>query len=411
MVKPKIDIHEKYVPLFSSDKRYFIVRGGRSSGKSHTVNAWALLLIRQEEGHTILHTRFTAASAKDSIVADVQARIEEMGLSAEFTVTRSEIICNDTGSKIIFKGLKSQSASEKARLKSLSGITTWIIEEAEDLRDEDAFDVIDLSIRGTKDQKRLRTVLIMNPTDTEHFVYRRWFNSYKVGDDFVGEKEDTCYIHSHWTDIRKHLSHSEISSIMRIKKDRPKYYEYAIDGAWMHQREGVIYEDHNWRIGDYKETDNCAIGIDFGFTHPTAIVKVSVDHELKVAWLKELSYEPGWTVEEMHKFILKEQLLGYQFIGDGARPEIIEALSRKQVMIKAANKGPGSVLDGINLMQDYHLIVDPSSKNLQKELKMYIWDQRETQMKEIPIKEWDDALDAARYAVMSLRKQREFIVF
>ena len=75
--KPKIDLSQKYAPLFTGDWRYAIVRGGRSSGKSHAVNAWAVMLTF-EKGHKILHTRYTAASTKDSIVADVKSRIEEM---------------------------------------------------------------------------------------------------------------------------------------------------------------------------------------------------------------------------------------------------------------------------------------------------------------------------------------------
>ena len=411
MIKPKIDLHEKYTPLFVSDSRYFVVRGGRSSGKSHAVNAWAVLLT-YEENHIILHTRFTASSAKDSIIADVASRIEEMGLSEDFTITRTEIINKRSSSKIIFKGLKAQSGDEKARLKSISGVTTWIVEEAEDLRDEDAFDIVDLSIRGSKLNKRLRTVLLMNPTDTEHFVYKRWFNNYKVDDDFVGEKDDTTYILTSWKDVQKHLSPSEVNNINRIKRDRPDYYRYAIDGAWMHEREGTIYKHgEDWTVGEYKETDDCAIGLDFGFTHPTAFIEVSVDNENKTAWMRERCYESGMTPEDMFKFILQKKLMGYRFIGDGARPEIIEQLRRKQVNIRAAAKGPGSVLDGIHLMQDYHIFVDPKSKNLQKEFKMYVWDMKDTQKKEVPVKEWDDALDAARYAIMSLRKKRRINIF
>ena len=401
----KLEFHPKFKDLYGSKEwRYAIVTGGRSSGKSHAINTWAVMMTF-EEGHRILHSRYTAASVKDSIVADVSARIHELGIEHKFTITRDRIVNKDTGSDIMFRGLKAQSGDEKARLKSLSGVTILIIEEAEDMRDEDAFDVVNLSIRGTAKNKKIRTVLLLNPTDVEHFVYRRWFASdyYNVEDNFEGLKKNTLYIKSHWTDIDEHLSDDEREELLRIQRDRPEYYKYAIDGNWLYARDGVVYNANNWRIGPYKETDNCVIGLDFGFTHPTAFVKVSVDNDLMVAWMEELCYEPGMTPEDMHKFILKNKLMGYKFIGDGARPEIIEQLRRKMVQIKAAAKGPGSVLDGINLMQDYQIIVDPNSKNLQKEFKMYVWDDK---MQEKPIKEWDDALDAARYAVMALRKKR-----
>ena len=145
MKEAKINLNQKYAPLFTGDWRYAIVRGGRSSGKSHAVNAWAVMLTF-EEGHKILRTRYTAASTKDSIVAAVQSRIEEMRLIDYFTITRDRVVNKQTGSSIIFKGLKAQSGDEKARLKSIDGVTTLIIEEAEDLRDEDDFNVVDLSI-------------------------------------------------------------------------------------------------------------------------------------------------------------------------------------------------------------------------------------------------------------------------
>ena len=409
--KPKIDLSQKYAPLFTGDWRYAIVRGGRSSGKSHAVNAWAVMLTF-EKGHKILHTRYTAASTKDSIVADVKSRIEEMGLLEFFTITRDRIINKETGSEIMFKGLKSSSNEEKARLKSISGVTTLIIEEAEDLRNEDDFNVIDLSIRGSAHQKRLRTIFLLNPTDVEHFIYKRWFASEWYGnpaDSFCGEIKDTLYILSHWTDVQKHLPPPVISELYRLKKERPKYYKYAIDGAWMHQREGTVYT--NWSVRDYRETDNTIIGLDFGFNHPTAMVEVSVDNETKCLWARELLYKSEMTPDDIFKFIVKEKLMDKRFVADSARPEIIAELQKKSnqiIRINPSKKGAGSVLDGIHLVQDYQIFIDPKSHNLQKELNLYVWDDKTI---EKPVKEWDDALDALRYGVMALKKKRSFKVY
>ena len=407
MKEAKINLSQKYAPLFTGDWRYAIVRGGRSSGKSHAVNAWAVMLTF-EEGHKILHTRYTAASTKDSIVAAVQSRIEEMGLIDYFTITRDRVVNKQTGSSIIFKGLKAQSGDEKARLKSIDGVTTLIIEEAEDLRDEDDFNVVDLSIRGSATQKRLRTVFMLNPTDIEHFIYKRWFDSEWYGrpeDNFSGTRKDTVYILSHWKDVQTHLPTPVINELMRLKKERPEYYKYAIDGAWMHQREGTVYND--WSIRDYERTDKNIVAIDFGFNHPTAIVDVSVDHVTKVCWAKELCYKSEMTPDDIFIFIVKNKLMDRKFVADSARPEIISYLKKKSggiLQISASKKGAGSVLDGIHLVQDYTLFVDPTSHNLQKELKMYIWDDK---LVEKPVKEWDDALDALRYGVMALKRRKQ----
>ena len=405
-MKPKIDLSQKYAPLFTGDWRYAIVRGGRSSGKSHAVNAWAVMLTF-EKGHKILHTRYTAASTKDSIVADVKSRIEEMELLEYFTITRDRIINKQTGSEIMFKGLKSSSNEEKARLKSISGVTTLIIEEAEDLRNEDDFNVIDLSIRGSATQKRLRTVFLLNPTDVEHFIYKRWFASewYQNPDDnYSGQIKDTLYVLSHWKDVQSHLPAPVINELMRLKKERPEYYNYAIDGAWMHRREGTIY--NNWTEREYRKTDNSIIGLDFGFDHPMSMVEVSLDNERKIAWVKELFYERHKTLDDLYDFIKNNKLMDRKFVGDSSRPEMIQGLKQKSdniIQISSSKKGAGSVLDGIHLVQDYQIFVDPKSHNLLRELKMYVWDDKQV---EKPVKEWDDALDALRYAIMTLSTKR-----
>jgi len=39
-----INIHNKYIPIFKNDSRYFVVTGGRGSGKSFGINVFLLNL-------------------------------------------------------------------------------------------------------------------------------------------------------------------------------------------------------------------------------------------------------------------------------------------------------------------------------------------------------------------------------
>ena len=72
-----IDVNEKYAPIMSSDSRYYIVTGGRGSGKSYSINL-LLVLLTYEEGHTILFTRFTLSSAYISIIPEFIDKIETL---------------------------------------------------------------------------------------------------------------------------------------------------------------------------------------------------------------------------------------------------------------------------------------------------------------------------------------------
>ena len=86
-----IDINKKYAPIQQSPSRYFIVTGGRGSGKSFSINL-QLVLLTYEAGHTILFTRFTLASAYISIIPEFIDKIETLNIQDHFHITKDEII-------------------------------------------------------------------------------------------------------------------------------------------------------------------------------------------------------------------------------------------------------------------------------------------------------------------------------
>ena len=197
-----INIHKKYLPISSDDSRYFVVTGGRGSGKSFSINA-LLVVLTYEQGHTILFTRYTLTSARISIIPEFIEKLEMMKCISDFHVTKDEIINKKSGSKIIFRGIKTSSGDQTANLKSLTGITTWVVDEAEELTDEQKFDTIDLSVR--QQGKPNRVILILNPTTKEHFVYTRFFEDKGVQEGSNTNKGNTTYIHTTYLDNLKNL--------------------------------------------------------------------------------------------------------------------------------------------------------------------------------------------------------------
>jgi len=102
-----IEVDPKYNPIQTSDARYYIVTGGRGSGKcgrgsgkSYSINL-LLLLLTFEAGHTILFTRFTLSSAYISIIPEFIDKIETLNLQDAFYITKDEIRNKLSGSKII----------------------------------------------------------------------------------------------------------------------------------------------------------------------------------------------------------------------------------------------------------------------------------------------------------------------
>ena len=131
----KVNINKVYQPLYTTDKRYILVTGGRGSLKSTTVHDFICRLTYQM-GQGILFTRYTMTSATKSIIPEFIETLKRNNSEVNFHVTKDKIINLTTGSFIIFSGIKTSSGNQTANLKSLSGITTWVIEEGEDFDDE-----------------------------------------------------------------------------------------------------------------------------------------------------------------------------------------------------------------------------------------------------------------------------------
>ena len=332
-----LKLNKKYLVLDESFARYFIVTGGRGSGKSFAVNS-VLLLLTYQAGHTILFTRYTLRAASISIIPEFIEKLELLGVVDRFKITKDEIINKGNGSKIIFRGIKTSSGDQTANLKSLTGITTWVMDEAEELNDEDIFDKIDLSVRNKIQENRV--ILILNPTTKEHFIYKRWFEDRGVAAGSNITKEDTTYIHTTYLDNLDNLSESYIKQIETMKVRRPNRYKHTIEGAWLDKAEGVIFTD--WSIGEFKQVGKIVFGQDYGFSQDAStLVKTSIDKENKIIYIQLCFYQPKLTTSEiavLNKKFAADNLI----VGDSAEPRLITELSRDCNVVPAI-KGQGSV--------------------------------------------------------------------
>lgn len=386
-----LELNSKYLPLFNNDNRYYIITGGRGSGKSYTINMF-LLALTYEAGHTILFTRYTLTSAHVSIIPEFLEKIEQLENYQDFHITKDEIVNLKTGSKIIFKGIKTSSGTQTASLKSLAGVTCWVLDEAEELVDEDIFDKIDLSIRAKSRQNRV--ILVLNPATKEHFIYQKFFESKGVEAGSNLTKGDTTYIHTTYLDNIENLSQSFLDQVEETKKRRPEKYKHAILGGWLNKAEGVIFT--NWSVGQFPNTNDTVFGQDFGFSQdPTTLVETHIDTNKKIIYARLHVYKAGLTTSEIAQ-------LNYQFaqdrliVADSAEPRLIAELKAKKLNVVPTIKGADSVKYGISLIQDYDMVIDESSIDLIKELNNYCWLERKS---ETPIDKYNHGLDALRYAV------------
>ena len=384
-----ITIKSKYKSL-GSDSRYFVITGGRGSGKSYSINLF-LLFLTYEVGHVILFTRYTLTSAHVSIIPEFIDKIETLGLHNDFYITKDEIINKKTGSKILFKGIKTSSGTQTANLKSLAGVTTWVLDEAEELTDEDTFDKIDFSIRAKNVQNRI--ILVLNPSTKEHFIYKRFFESKGIKEGSNITKLDTTYIHTTYLDNYENLSQSFILQIEDMKVRRPQKFKHQILGGWLDKAEGVVF--NNWSFGKFNPNElPTSFGLDFGFSvDPDTLIEVAIDTKHKKIYVKEHLYQNGLRMEQLAT-ICKNITADKLIIADSAEDRLIVDLKHKGLNIEPIKKG--TIESGITMMLDFDIIVDESSSNIAKEFNNYAYLNKGSKLY---IDAFNHAIDAIRYNV------------
>ena len=189
---PALQLDPDLIPLYTTDCRYTILSSGRGAAKSFGVSSF-IADLTYEKGHRVLYTRWTMNSAELSVIPEFLEKVELFEDGGHIENARSHfqhlkgsdmIVNKTTGSDILFRGLRTSQGNQTAALKSLKGVTTWVIEEAEELVDEETFDKIDNSIRMTGVD--LRIIIIWNPSHKKHWIWKRFFAARKKNYNFSG---------------------------------------------------------------------------------------------------------------------------------------------------------------------------------------------------------------------------------
>ena len=161
--------------------------------------------------------------------------------------------------------------------------------------------------------------------------------------------------------------------------------------------EGKIYKD--WEIIDDipKEARLLRYGLDFGYSNdPTSIVAILKYNDAYI--LEEICFQ-----KEMSNRMIAETLLAAGkslVIADSAEPKSIDEIATYGINIVGANKGPGSVANGIQFVQDQKILVTKRSVNIIKEYRNYLWvTDKDGKILNEPEHTYSHSMDAIRYGI------------
>ena len=398
---------EIYHPLYEDKEKFIIlITGGRGSGKSFNASTFIERLTFEMTPvekivHQILYTRYTMVSAGMSIIPEMMEKIDLDGTTKYFKTTKTDIVNKMTKSRIMFRGIKTSSGNQTAKLKSIQGITTFVCDEAEEWTSEDEFDKIMLSIRKKGIQNRI--IIIMNPCDSNHFIYKKYIEkTHKLVEiDGVQVQISThpnvLHIHTTYFDNLENLSPEFLKEVEDMKVSNPEKYGHVVIGRWADVAEGAVFK--KWGIVKEfpQECKKVGIGQDFGFTNdPSAAVRCGIiDNRL---YVDELFYET-----DMLSSAIANRLKPFSMkvFADSQDPRLIQEIKNRGVNLYPVDKFPGSIKAGIDKIKDMEFFVTERSYNIITELRKYVWDKdKDGNYINEPVDEYNHLMDAIRYYVL-----------
>ena len=380
--------------------RYRVIKGSRSSKKSATTSLWFITNIMRHPEANLLVVRKTYRTIKDSCYAQLKWAIHRLGVDAYFLCKESplEITYIPTGQKIYFRGL-----DDPLKVTSITvdhGCLCWMwIEEAYEITSKADFETLDESIRGEVPKGLFKQItLTFNPWSDRHWLKKKFF-------DVEGDPDvlalTTNYKCNEW------LDDADRRNFERMQKGNPRRYRVAGLGEWGIV-EGLIYE--NWEEKPFEVNKISAMsdvksvfGLDFGYTNdPTAFFCGLISHEQKTIWVFDELYKKALTNRMIYEEVSRMGYAKEQIIADSAEPKSIVELQEFGLRrIIAARKGKDSINNGIQKIQDYHIIIHPRCVNFLREISLYSWEKDRLTNK--PTNKPEDCnnhlMDAMRYAL------------
>ena len=238
-----------------------------------------------------------------------------------------------------------------------------------------------------------------NPDNPNH-----WLNT-----DYINNEDDDIVDFRFQLDDNTFLSERYRES---IKSATPtgKFYDRDILGLWT-VAEGAIYSDFDKEIHviDKPKYDivEYYAGVDWGYDHYGSIVILGEDeagNTYILDGIAEQYKEIDWWVERAKEF---QGIYGdMMFYADSARPEHVARFKRDKLRTINADK---SVIAGIEevakrFKEERLFYIKGSLPRFEDEIYNYRWKPNST--RDEPIKEYDDVLDAIRYAIYSKDKKK-----
>lgn len=368
--------------------RYKGAHGGRGSGKSHL---FAEMLVERclYAKTDAVCLRETQKSLDQSVKKLIEDKIQSLGVGHCFDVQHDRIYSN-AGGVIIFNGMQNHTAES---IKSLEGFDVAWFEEAQ-TADQLSLDMLRPTIR--------------KPMSELWFSWNPRFKTDPVDVLLRGPMPppDAVVVEVNYTD-NPWFPKTLVAEMEYDKRRDPDKYAHVWLGQYQQNSNARVFK--NWRIEEFDAPKEAIhrLGADWGFANdPSTLVRchiigrtIYVDYE---AWMIgcDIPNLPLLfnTVPESEK---------WPIIADSARPETIDFMRKNGYpKILAAVKGAKSLVEGVEWLKSYDIVVHPRCTHTIDELSTYSYKVDKQTGAIYPVLEdiKNHIIDALRYACESARR-------
>lgn len=362
-------------------KRIRAVQGGTSASK--TISILLLLIHEAQSDKSPTLTSVVSESfphLKRGAMRDFLSIMQQHQYFKDENWNRSDFIYTfETGSKIEFFSADQPSKTRGPRRDRL------FLNECNNISFE-AFDQLEVRTKGY-------VYLDWNPT-TEFWFYTEVIN-----------RNDTEHLIITYLD-NEALDPAIVRSIEQRKANKAWWQVYGL--GQLGEIETRIYT--GWQIIDSipHEARLERYGLDFGYTNdPTAIVAIYYYNGGYI--FDEIAYQKALSNKMIADILLNQPKA--LTVADSAEPKSIAEIKVYGLSVIPADKGPGSVLQGIQYVQQQKISVTKQSINLIKEYRNYVWiTDRDGKILNTPLDLYNHAMDAGRYALQSLKPKKKITI-
>ncbi|HFU4059997.1 TPA: PBSX family phage terminase large subunit [Streptococcus suis] len=364
--------------------------GGASSGKSHGVIQKVVYKACKDWKHPrkVLFLRKVGSTVYDSIFEDVKQCLDAWDLLDKCKVNNSAYRVElPNGAQFIFKGL-----DNPEKIKSIKGISDVVMEEASEFTLDD-YTQLTLRLRDRK-HKQKQIYLMFNPVSKVNWV----FNAF-----FVKRPKNTVIYQTTYKDNR-FLDDVTRENIEELANRNEAYYKIYALGEFA-TLDKLVFPKYEKRLLNKEKLAHLPsyFGLDYGFINdPSAFLHVKIDDENKKLYIIEEYVRKNLTNDKIAEAI---QNLGYgkeEIRADSAEKKSNQELRNRGIsQVIDALKGPGSVMQGIQYILQYDIIVDERCVKTIEELENYTWkkDRKTNEYINEPVDSYNHCLDAIRYAI------------